>query len=201
MTTSGQHSTTTSKRVPLAIALSVASLGLIAAAFATGEKSQPSAPAESRAKDAAPASSTTWNVALGNVVVFAPDLGFKAMVPGETKIDPPRVAGKVESQLASLRQLYREESERDPALLGSLTLRLTLGDGGEVKQVKRLSGPMRNHAFSKAVAEQAAHWNFAELAPAGTVIETPLLFVRQGMDITTALNWEKALRGLRADLK
>jgi hypothetical protein len=136
-------------------------------------------------------------VALGNVVVLAPALGLTATFPGQNSIEAARIAAKLETQLTNLRQLYRQESENDPALLGSVTLQLILGNSGHAEQVKVLSAQFKNKEFLKVAAAEAAKWSFAEIAPAGTVIETPLLFVREGMDITTLLNWEKALRGLK----
>jgi hypothetical protein len=72
---------------------------------------------------------------------------------------------------------------------------LTLGNSGKLEAVKILGAQLKDREFRKAVAAEAARWNFTEIAPAATVIECPLLFVCQGMDITTLVNWEKTLRG------
>jgi hypothetical protein len=180
------------KRIPLAAAISLASLGLIALSFATVRKPETARPAAAREKAAE--SSTPWHVALGNVVVLAPDLGFKIAASARNKVEPARVAARIEAQLISLRQLYRQQSENDPTLLGAMTLQLTLGNSGKVEAVKILKAQLKDREFRKAVAAEAARWNFHEIAPAATVIECPLLFVRQGMDITTLVNWEKTLR-------
>lgn len=197
--TIGHNPTARAKRLSLAIAISVASLGLIAVAFATVLKPKPAQPIDAGTKKQTGASSPVWNVALGNVVVLAPELGFKVTAPGENEIEPGRVAAKLETQLASLRQLYRQQSESDPALLGGLTLQLLLGNAGDVERVKVLSTQLKNKKFSKAVAAEAGKWKFMGIAPAGTLIESPLLFVREGMDITTLMNWEKTLRGPREE--
>ncbi len=198
-TTTPGHPARRLKRIPLAVAISLASLGLIAIAFATIGTPESAQPVNGEVEKPAGQSSAPWNVALGDAVVFAPVLGFKATAPAPNKIEPARVAAKLESQLTSLRQLYRQRSESDPALLGSLTLQLSVGSSGQghVEQVKVLSAQLKSKEFSKAVAAEAAKWNFAEIAPAGTVIESPFLFVREGMDITTLMNWETTLRGLK----
>ncbi|MGH7768377.1 MAG: AgmX/PglI C-terminal domain-containing protein [Candidatus Binatia bacterium] len=185
------------KRLPVAIAITLASLGLIAIAFAMARKSETSQPNYATEEKPESKSSAPWNLALGNVVVLAPELGLKTSAPDKAEIEPARIAAKIEAQLLSLRQLYREQSEGDPALLGALTLQLTLGSAGQVAEVTVLSAQMKDKEFRKAVVAEATKWNFNEIASEGTVIDCPLLFVREGMDIATVLNWEKTLRNLR----
>ena len=187
------------KRLPVAIPIALASLGLIAIAFAMARKPETSQPNYATEEKPVSKSSAPWNLALGNVVVLAPELGLKTTAPDKAEIDPARVAAKIEAQLLSLRQLYREQSEGDPALLGSLTLQLTLGSAGQVAEVTVLSAQLKDKEFRKAVAAEATKWNFNEIASEGTVIDCPLLFVREGMDIATVLNWEKTLRTLREE--
>ena len=180
------------KRLPVAIAIALASLGLIAVAFAMTRRPETAQSNNASAENTK--SNAPWNLALGNVVVLAPELGLNASAPDEAKIEPARMAAKIEAQLTSLRQFYRSQSESDPALLGRLTLRLTLGNSGQVAAVTVLSAQIKDKEFRKAVAAEAAKWNFDGIAPAGTVIDCPLLFVREGMDIATVVNWEKTLR-------
>jgi len=181
------------KRLPVAIAIALASLGLIAVAFALARNYETSQPNNATEEKPESKSSAPWNLALGNVVVLAPELGLKTTAPDKAQIEPARVAAKIEAQLLSLRQLYRQQSESDPTLLGGLTLRLTLGNAGQVAEVTVLSAQLKDKDFRNAVAAEAAKWNFDEIASEGTVIDCPLLFVREGMDIATVVNWEKAL--------
>jgi len=187
------------KRVPVAITIALASLGLIAVAFAVARKPEITQPnsASGEKQDSKP--STPWNLALGNVVVLAPELGLNASAPEKGKIEPARIAAKIEAQLTGLRQLYREQSDSDPALLGGLTLQLTLGNTGQVAEVAVLSAQLKDKNFRKVVVAEVTKWNFGEIAPEGTVIDCPLLFVREGMDIATVLNWERSLRSLREE--
>jgi hypothetical protein len=194
MTTPGRKQALRVKRTPLAIAISAASLALIALSFATADKPAPAQP-KAGAEEQSAGPSTVWNLALGNVVVLAPELGFKASAPSGMAIDSDRVAARIQNQLTGLRQLYRQQSENDPALLGHLTVHLTIGNAGRVEDVTVLSGEMKDSAFRKAVAVEAGKWTIGEAAPPGTVIDCPLLFVREGMDITTVVNWEKILSG------
>ena len=187
------------KRVPVAISISLASLGLIAVAFAMARKPETFQSNNAAVEKQESKPSTPWNLALGNVVVLAPELGLKTTAPDTAKIEPARVAAKIEAQLTSLRQLYREQSESDPALLGGLTLQLTLGASGQVAEVTVLTARLKDNDFRKAVAAEATKWNFNEIAPEGTVIDCPLLFVREGMDIATVMNWEKTLRSPREE--
>ena len=182
------------KRLPVAIAIALASLGLIAIAFAMARKSETAQPNYATEEKPESKSSAPWNLALGNVVVLAPELGLKITAPDKAEIEPSRIAARIEAQLLSLRQLYREQSEGDPALLGGLTLQLTLGTAGQVAEVTVLLAQLKDKEFHKAVVAEATKWNFNEIAPEGTVIDCPLLFVREGMDIATVVNWEKTLR-------
>ena len=135
----------------------------------------------------------TWNVALGNVVLIAPELGFSVKGPEAAAIEPSRVTAKIESQLLAMRKLYRMESDKNPSLMGGLLLQLRVGSSGEVMHVKELDSHIANEDFRKAVIDEAGKWEFSDIAPEGTTINCPLLFVREGMDITTVIKWEKTL--------
>jgi len=185
------------ERVPVAVTISLASLGLIVLAFATVRKPETAQPNTAAVENPESKSSTPWNLALGNVVVLAPELGLKTTARDDAKIEPTRLAARIEAQLTPLRRLYREHSENDPGLLGGLTLQLTVGTSGLIADVAIVSAQLQDRDFRKAVAAEAEKWNFNEIAPEGTVIECPLLFVREGMDIATVVNWEKGLRSLR----
>ena len=144
-------------------------------------------------KEAAKKSQPTWNLALGNVVIVAPELGLTVKGAKNVKIDASRVATRIESQLGSLREFYRAESETHPSLMGGLLLELTLGPAGEVTQVKEISTRIANEEFRKSVIAAVKKWEFQDIETQGATILCPLLFVREGMDITTLVKWEKHL--------
>jgi hypothetical protein len=135
----------------------------------------------------------TWNVALGNVVVVAPELGLAVKSPGNDTIDLARIAARIEPQLLSIRNLYRSQSEKVPGLMGGLLLQITVGAAGNVSDVKEIDAHLADPDFRKAVIAEAGNWQFAEFVPQGTIIDCPLLFLREGMDIGTVIRWEKTL--------
>jgi outer membrane biosynthesis protein TonB len=134
-----------------------------------------------------------WNFALGNVVVVAPELGFAVKAPGADAVDTARVAARIEPQLLSIRNLYRTQSEKLPALMGGVLLQVTVGAQGTVSNVKEIGAHLGDTDFRKAVIAEAANWRFPEIVPEGTIIDCPLLFLREGMDIGTVIRWEKTL--------
>jgi len=144
-------------------------------------------------KEAPKKSQPAWNVALGNVVVVAPELGFEVKSPQNVKPELSRINGKIESQLLAVRDLYRLESSKNENLMGGLFLQVTLGPRGTVANVKELGWRINDGDFRKAVVAEVAKWDFQDTLPEGTTINCPLLFVREGMEITTLIRWEKTL--------
>lgn len=133
------------------------------------------------------------NLALGNMVYFAHDLGFTIKpVKGEFE-DSGKVALRIENQLQGLREVYRQESAKNPTLVGGMLLQFTVTPAGEVTQVKETSSFITDADFRSAVVAEVGKWSFAELVSEPVIVSCPLLFVREGMDITTLVQWEKAL--------
>src|SRR4029077_18814318 len=91
------------------------------------------------------------------------------------------------------RELYRQESEGDPSLMGGMLLQLTVNPSGDVTNVKELVSRITDSEFKKAVLAEVSKWTFAEMITEGATITCPLLFVREGMDITTIVQWERTL--------
>ncbi|MBI1997755.1 MAG: AgmX/PglI C-terminal domain-containing protein [Deltaproteobacteria bacterium] len=133
-----------------------------------------------------------WNIALGNVVVVAPELGLSLKPAKDPAPEQSKVVARIESQLQSLRELYRHESEKNPGLMGSMTLQFMVEPSGEVTKVKEVSSRLSNSDFKKAVISAVSQWSFREVVANGATIHCPLLFVREGMDITTLVQWEKS---------
>jgi hypothetical protein len=133
-----------------------------------------------------------WNIALGNVVVVAPDLGLNAKAQG-AQVEESKIAARLESQLQGLREFYRQESERDPTLMGGMLLQLAVSPSGDVTYVRELVSRIADSEFKKAVLAEVSKWTFPEIITDSTTITCPILFVREGMDITTIVQWEKTL--------
>jgi hypothetical protein len=134
-----------------------------------------------------------WNIALGDLVILARDMGFDVQGGKEAIIDEAKVAGRIESQLQNLRDLYRQEISKNPALMGGVVLQLSIGSSGEVTKVREIASRISDNVFRKAVIADASTWSFDQVLAEESTITCPLLFVREGMDITTLIQWEKNL--------
>ena len=136
------------------------------------------------------------NLALGNMVFLAQDLGFSIKTAKESAADATKIAIRIESQLHGLRELYRQESAKNPALVGGLTTQFNISAAGEVSQAKEISSRINDSEFKKAVIAEVGKWSFAEMVTESVTVQCPLLFVQEGMDITTLIRWEKSLANL-----
>jgi hypothetical protein len=135
----------------------------------------------------------TWNMALGDVVIVAQEIGFSIRAAKETGIEQSKVVARIDSQLQKLRELYRHETEKNPALMGNMILQMNVANGGKVTQVKEIASRIPDGEFKKAIIAEISNWSFAEIITDSVTINFPLLFIREGMDITTLVEWEKSL--------
>ena len=184
------------RRAVIALASCAFGAGLILLASQMGSKSEDETAATGKNSSAEAQRKKThraWNIALGNVVVVAPDLGLNAKAFKGGQVEESKIAARLESQLQGLREFYREESERDPTLMGGMLLQLTVSPSGDVTHVKELVSRIADSEFKKAVLAEASKWTFPEIITDSTTITCPILFVREGMDITTIVQWEKTL--------
>jgi hypothetical protein len=182
-----------SRRVILALASCALGAVLILSASKMGSRSEDGASGKAPSTEVKKKPSRSWNIALGNVVVVAPDLGFNAKVLKGGRVEESRIAARLESQLQGLREFYREESESDPSLMGGMLLQISVNSSGEVTHVKELVSRITDNEFKQAVLAEVSKWTFPEIIAETTTINCPLLFVREGMDITTVVQWEKTL--------
>lgn len=135
------------------------------------------------------------NLALGPMVFLARELDFAVKNAKGDKIEDSRIAARVETQLQGLRDLYRREIAKNPKLVGSMILQFNVNPAGQVGQVKEITARLNDPEFEQTVAAETGRWSFAELATEPLTVQLPLLFVEEGMDITTLVRWEKALAG------
>jgi phosphoglycolate phosphatase-like HAD superfamily hydrolase len=150
-----------------------------------------SAPTGARTRSQKPVQ--TMNMALGNMVYLAQDLGFAIKTAKDAAIETGKVVVRMENQLQKIRELYRQESAKNPALVGSLLLQFNISPAGEVNQVKELSSRLNDAEFKQAIVAEVGKWSFADVVAENLKVTCPLLFVREGMDITTLVLWEKSL--------
>src|SRR5215475_6029136 len=139
------------RRVIIALASCVLGAALILLASQMSSKSGDETEKNSSAAAPKKKPHRAWNIALGNVVVVAPELGLSAKALKGAKVEESKIAARLESQLQGLRE------------------------------------------FKKAVVAEVSKWTFPEIVTDSTTITCPILFVREGMDITTIVQWEKPL--------
>lgn len=133
------------------------------------------------------------NLALGDMVFLAQDLGFSVAGPKGAAVEPNKIAVRIESQLQTAREIYRREAAKNASLAGTMTLQLEIAASGEVAHVKELASRLGDEEFKKAIVAEALKWSFADIVGETLTVTCPLLFVREGMDITTLVLWEKSL--------
>ena len=133
------------------------------------------------------------NMALGHMVFLARDLGFSIKTAKGEALQDTRIAARIETQLQGVRDLFRQEIARNGKLVGSLILQFSVNPAGEVSQVKEVSSRINDAEFKKTVLAETGKWTFAELLIETVTVQCPLLFVQEGMDITTLVRWESSL--------
>ena len=132
----------------------------------------------------------TMNMALGPMVFLARDLGFTVKTAKGESMQDTRIAARIENQLQGVRDLYRQEIARNGRLVGSLILQFSVNPAGEVSQVREVSSRINDAEFKKTVLAETGKWIFTELLSDTITVQCPLLFVQEGMDITTLVRWK-----------
>ena len=153
-------------------------------------------------KAAAPAQkpAQAMNLALGDMVFLAQDLGFSIRSDKDFPPESGKITLRLESHLQRVRELYRQETTKNPNLIGSVMLQFNISPSGEVSQIKELSSRVNDVEFKNAVVAEVSKWSFADVVSENLTVTCPLLFVREGMDITTLVLWEKSLAALGDNL-
>ena len=188
-------SLTLSKSIVVVAACTMAA-GLILLGYGVGAKSrngQDSSKKNGRPESKGEKTESKWNPALGNIVIIAPELGFSVAGLKEQNGREARFSKAIENQLMGLRQIYQVEVEKKPALMGSILLQLAVAPSGNVTQAKELRSHLIDYDFKKMILAEVSKWKFPEMSSDAARINCPLLFVREGMDINTLIQWEKAL--------
>ena len=181
----------TNTRTIIALAGCAFGLGLMVIGIGVGSSSKDRV--TSAVKEESARKLPAWNIALGDLVILARDMGFDVQADKEALIDEAKVAGRIESQLQSLRDLYRQETSKNSTLMGGVVLQLSISSSGQVTKVRETASRISDNDFRKAVIADASTWSFDQVLSEESTITCPLLFVREGMDITTLIQWEKNL--------
>ena len=90
-------------------------------------------------------------------------MGFNVQGGKEAPIDEAKVAGRIESQLQGLRDLYRQETSKNSALMGGLVLQLTVSSSGKVTKVREITSRIGDNDFRTAVIADAWTWSFDQV--------------------------------------
>jgi Bacterial SH3 domain len=173
-------------------------IGLVVVYFGFGvgtesPKREASASVSSAALDQRQKPIRAMNVALGNMVFLAQDLGFSVRNAKNGVTDASKISTRIESQLQGIRELYRQEVANNPTLAGGMILQFNVAPSGEISQVQELSSRLNDSDFKRAILAEVSRWSFADIVDDNLTVACPLLFVHEGMDITTLVRWEKFL--------
>ncbi len=176
------------------IALAVVYIGFGVGGESPKKSANASAPSQSPAPSPKPVQA--MNLALGDMVFLAQELGFSIKTVKQAPFEANKIALRIEGHLQRLRELYRQESGKNSALVGTVMLQFEISPSGAVSQVRELSSRINDGEFKTAILAEVAKWSFADIVPESLTVTCPLLFVREGMDITTLVRWEKSLADL-----
>src|SRR2546427_2578937 len=187
------------KRLVAAFARCAFGLALILLGYVAGSRplvQNDATPKNLSAESRPPKSQARWNPALASLVIIAPELGFGVTGQKDAGSDSDQIIKRIEAQLFGLRQLYRQEVEKNPVLMGHMLLQLAVDSSGNVIHAGELASRITNDDFKQAVVGEAYKWQFHEIISDSVSINLPLRFVGEGMEVTTLLHWEKALGSL-----
>jgi predicted nucleic acid-binding Zn ribbon protein len=126
-------------------------------------------------------------------VVGAKELGLTISGPGAGDVNRQSsvISEDIESQLTNLRQMYQQELQGKPDLLGSITLQLTISPSGTVTRVDEFASRIKDKEFKNSVVAEAYKWRFREAGSGLVKVNYPVLFVPAGMDIDTMIKLEQ----------
>ncbi|MGH7774672.1 MAG: AgmX/PglI C-terminal domain-containing protein [Candidatus Binatia bacterium] len=170
-------------------------VGLVLLGYGTGAKydnSHDSSPKSTRPESAGEKPQPRSSPALGNVVIMASEVGFSVSGLRESNGQEAKISKRIENQLFGLRKIYQQEVDKSQTLVGSILLELAVSPSGNIAHVKELASRLTDNDFKKVVLAEVYKWKFPEIGPEPVRINLPLLFVREGMDLITLIEWEKA---------
>jgi len=132
-------------------------------------------------------------------VVVAEELGFGVTDIGADDVNrrAQLMSDKIVSQLGSLSDLYRQQSQFNPSLMGRITLQLTVAQTGQVTKVEPLDSDFSDSEFKKSITTEASKWRFPETTMGDVKVNCPLLFIPPGIDVASIMKWEQSI-GARA---
>lgn len=161
---------------------------------------QPLAPSPSSTSPAPGESRGSLNSTLSSraSVLAGKELGM--VITGKGTGESARSLEVLEQQVLSflpqLQEIYDQEREQDPDLMGSLDVSLTIAPGGGVSDLRFPLQRVTNERLMTAVFDRMRAWSFPP-ADKDVQLRFRLLFVPPGVDQASILTWERQL-GSRA---
>src|SRR5215831_980723 len=127
-------------------------------------------------------------------VLAGKELGM--VITGKGAEDSVRSLDVLEQQVLSflpqLQEVYDQEREQDPNLMGSLDVNLTIAPGGGVSDLRFPLRRVTDEKLIAAVFDRMRAWSFPP-ADKEVQLRFRLLFVPPGVDQASILTWEKQL--------
>jgi hypothetical protein len=143
--------------------------------------------------------SGTRPINTGSAVLAVDSFGLSI----QAKKDSPATREVLEraavEHLARLHRTYSRWADTNGDLMGSLLLKLTVDATGKVVNVDPVASHVTNTSFTKTVLDDVRKWKFPKAGVEAAEITVPLLFVPQGMDPDTVVQWERKLRSAQED--
>src|SRR6266849_4126584 len=127
-------------------------------------------------------------------VLASKELGM--MVTGKGAGEPGRSLEVLEQQVLSflpqIQDIYDQEREQDPGLMGSLDVSLTIAPEGGVSDLRFPQQRVSDERLIPVVFDRMRAWSFPP-AEEKAQLRFRLLFVPPGVDQASILTWEKQL--------
>ena len=127
-------------------------------------------------------------------VLASRELGMT--VTGEGTAEPSRSLDILEQQVLSflpqLQAVYDQERKRDPSLMGSLAVSLTIEPDGQVSDLRFPVSRVSGERLTAAIFDHMRAWIFPPAAEQ-VRLRYRLLFIPPGIDVASIMTWEKQL--------
>jgi Bacterial SH3 domain len=133
-----------------------------------------------------------------------PPLSPLAVSANANEPDPislKRVRSIVAGYVSSLRAAYSQARQKNPDLMGSLVIKITVDQGGTVIKAEDAGSRVSDSDFLETILGEVQKWRFPKTDAGTTEFTLPLLFVPEGMDRRTIVRWEKTVNAVGGEAK
>ena len=148
----------------------------------------------------ATASSTVATISEPEPADAPAPVAIRANVSEPDGLSLKRVRSVVTAYLSHLRAVYNEATEKNPNLMGSVSIKITVDEVGNIVKAEDAGSRLSDAAFVEMVLDEVQKWKFPKTAGNGE-FTLPLLFVPEGMDPRTIVRWEKTVNAAASEAK